>query len=228
MAIKIYGMDISAPVRIVMLACEALGLEYELISVDLMAGEHLKPEYLKINPQHNIPSIVDGDFMLNESRAIIGYLANAYGKDESLYPKDPKARARVDQMMYFDMGQLYKSFGEIFYPIAFAGSDKIEKEKYEKLQETLGWTKGFIKETGYVACSEKCTIADLCIVATLSSICATGVVNLEKDYPELKNYVDKIAVEIPNYAKANGEGAKKFGGIGGENANKVIEKFLAQ
>ena len=58
--------------------------------------------------------MVDGDFNMNESRAIAAYLANAYAKDESIYPTEPKARARVDQMMYFDMGQLYKSFGDCF------------------------------------------------------------------------------------------------------------------
>ena len=48
MGIKVYGMDISAPVRMVMMTCEALGLEYELITVNLMEGEHKKPEFLKV------------------------------------------------------------------------------------------------------------------------------------------------------------------------------------
>ena len=51
---------------------------------------------------------------MNESRAIGAYLANAYAKDKSIYPEEPKARAKVDQMMYFDMGQLYKAFGDCF------------------------------------------------------------------------------------------------------------------
>ena len=60
------------------------------------------------------------------------------------------------------------------YPIAFGGGDTIEKDKYEKLQEVLGWAKDFIAETGYVAGSEKLTLADLCFVSTLSSISASG------------------------------------------------------
>ena len=57
--------------------------------------------------------MVDGDLTLTESRAIAGYLANAYAKDDAIYPKEAKARARVDQLMYFDMGQLYKSFADV-------------------------------------------------------------------------------------------------------------------
>merc|ERR1712165_578977 len=125
MPVTIYGPKLSAPVRIALMTCEALGIEYEVKPVNLMEGEHMKPDYLKINPQHNIPALVDGDFNLNESRAIIAYLANAYAKDDSIYPKDPKVRAKVDQMMHFDMGQLYKAFGDCFYPIAFQGQEDI-------------------------------------------------------------------------------------------------------
>ena len=48
MAIKVYGMDLSAPVRMVKLTCAVLGVEYEFVVVDLFAGENMKPEYLKV------------------------------------------------------------------------------------------------------------------------------------------------------------------------------------
>merc|ERR1711997_624027 len=227
MAVKVYGMDASAPVRMVLMTCEVLGIEYEFVVVNLMEGEHLKPDYLKINPQHNIPALVDGDFNLNESRAIAAYLANAYAKDDSIYPKEPKVRARVDQLMYFDMGQLYKSFGDCFYPIAFHNQETIEKAKYEKLEEVLGWAKDFIATTGYVAGTEKLTLADLCFLATLTSVSATGIVDFEKDHPELKNYCDKISAAVPNYTKANGDGIVKFAGFAGDKVKTAVEKMKA-
>ena len=57
---QIYGMQASAPCRIVEMTAEVLGLEYEFKVVDLQAGENMKPEYLALNPQHNIPYVEDG------------------------------------------------------------------------------------------------------------------------------------------------------------------------
>ena len=65
-----------------------------------------------MNPQHTIPTLKDGDFCMNESRAAAAYLATKYGKDDKLYPKGAEERAVVDQRMYFDMGFFYKSFGD--------------------------------------------------------------------------------------------------------------------
>ena len=81
--LEIYGMQPSAPCRIVEMTAECLGLEYEFKMVDLMAGEHKKPEFLAMNPMHNIPTVKDGDFVMNESRAIAAYLVNKYGKDDN-------------------------------------------------------------------------------------------------------------------------------------------------
>lgn len=70
--------------------------------------------FFQLNPQHVIPTINDNGFVLWESRAIITYLVQQYGKDDSLYPKDPKKRAVVDQRLYFDMGTLYAKFAEYY------------------------------------------------------------------------------------------------------------------
>lgn len=74
-------------------------------------GEHLKPEFLKINPQHTIPTLVDEGFALWESRAILQYMVENYAIKDLFYPKDMQKRATVNRLLYFDMGSLYKSFG---------------------------------------------------------------------------------------------------------------------
>jgi glutathione S-transferase len=51
------------------MTAEALGVEYNFKELNIMAGENKTPEYLAINPMHNIPAIVDGDFK-EQSRKI--------------------------------------------------------------------------------------------------------------------------------------------------------------
>lgn len=63
--------------------------------------EQLSDWFMKINPRHQVPALVDGDFVLTESRAIACYLANQHAGN-SLYPIDAKQRAVVDQMLYLD------------------------------------------------------------------------------------------------------------------------------
>jgi len=47
----------------------------------------------------------------------MGYLVDQYGKDDSLYPKDPKKRAIVNQKLYFDCGTLYQRFHRLYVSI---------------------------------------------------------------------------------------------------------------
>lgn len=114
MPIDLYYTEASAPCRSVIMTAKMVGVELNLKKMDLMAGEQMKPEFVKINPQHNVPTIDDEGFYLNESRAICSYLVNKYGKDDTLYPKDANARALVDQRLYFDMGVFYYRFGQVY------------------------------------------------------------------------------------------------------------------
>lgn len=96
------------------IALEELGLPYEVVPVDIGAGEQFKPSFLAITPNHRIPAIVDpegpgGAFALFESGAILLYLAEKAGK---LLPEPPRERYLVLQWLMFQMGGIGPMFGQ--------------------------------------------------------------------------------------------------------------------
>ncbi|GBP08096.1 Glutathione S-transferase D7 [Eumeta japonica] len=96
-----------------------------------------------------------------QSRAIMGYLVNAYGKDDTLYPKQPRDRALVDQRLYFDIGTLYPRYLNLYAPMIFQGQ-AYDEEKAAKLNEALGWLNTMLEGRNFVA-GNNLTIADIAI-----------------------------------------------------------------
>ena len=85
---KLYTNLFSPNARKVHAVAHALGIDLETHTVDLRAGEQRTPEYLALNPNGKVPTLVDGDTVLWESNAIMCYLA---GKgDTDLWPKSAK------------------------------------------------------------------------------------------------------------------------------------------
>ncbi|BAY24402.1 glutathione S-transferase-like protein [Calothrix sp. NIES-2100] len=76
---------------------QELGIPYEFVLLDMQSGEHLQPEYLKLNPMGKVPALVDGDFQIWESGAILLYLADKYGKT----PLSPEERGVLSQWVFF-------------------------------------------------------------------------------------------------------------------------------
>lgn len=80
--------------------------------------EHLSDEFLKINPQHTVPTLVDNGISIWDSNAIIMYLVDKYGKDDSLYPKDLAIRAKINQRLFFGAGTFDKAYLDILVSFA--------------------------------------------------------------------------------------------------------------
>ena len=84
---------------------QELGVDFEPIRVNLLAGEHHRPDFLKINPAGKIPVLVDGDLVLTESVAIVLYLAEKYA-ERGLLPAGIEARAQVNRWLLFAATEL--------------------------------------------------------------------------------------------------------------------------
>lgn len=76
--IKVFGLPFSACTATVLACLNEKEVEYQLITVDILAGDHKRPPFLSINPFGQIPAVQDGDLTLIESRAIVKYLAKKF------------------------------------------------------------------------------------------------------------------------------------------------------
>jgi glutathione S-transferase len=83
----------------VWLALEHKTIPYELQSISFADRQHKTPDYLAINPRGKVPAIVDGDFALYESAAILEYLDERFPDGPSLFPGDIRGRAVVRRLV---------------------------------------------------------------------------------------------------------------------------------
>ncbi|QCI67947.1 glutathione S-transferase family protein [Phreatobacter stygius] len=101
---KLYGFGPTRSLR-ALWALQELDAEFEFVPVDVMAGETLHPDFLRLNPAGKIPVLVDGDLVLTESAAIVIYLAEKYGA-KGLMPADLTARAQAYRWSLFAVTEL--------------------------------------------------------------------------------------------------------------------------
>jgi glutathione S-transferase len=133
---KLYYNPISPNVRRVRLTVAVLGLELEEQKLDFAKGEHKNPEYLALNPNGAVPTLVDGDFVLTESRAIMQYLASK--KPESgLLPRDEATRADVTRWQFWDAAHFSPQMGSLAFEKLLKGMLGMGEPDQGKIQEAL-------------------------------------------------------------------------------------------
>lgn len=165
---KLYYHPASTTSRIVQLFAQDQGIALDYQVVDLFTGEHLKPEFAKINPNCLVPVLEDGDFRLTECSAILKYLGDKAGSPA--YPKDLKARARVHEMMDWFNSNIYKDFAYgLVYPQTFPHhkrpGDAIQAGTLDwGRQKTQAWLKildqSLIGPGKAYLCGDRITLAD--------------------------------------------------------------------
>ncbi|GBP18467.1 Glutathione S-transferase 1 [Eumeta japonica] len=203
MPLTLYKLDASPPARAAMMAAKALNIkDIEYIDINLLEGHHLKDEYTKLNPQHTVPTLVDGDFAIWDSHAIATYLVSEYGADDSLYPAEPKSRALVDQRLHFDSGILFPS-------CAHGGEKAFIEENLKKIEKAYDFLEKFLTQN-WIA-GDNFTVADICCGATTSSLDLIVPI-AESKYPNITAWLKRCA-ELDLFKETNEPGNKALGGL---------------
>lgn len=111
--LKILGRYNSLNTQKVLWLCGELDLAYQLDNHGMEHGKNDRPEYLALNPMGLVPTILDGDFVLWESNAILRYLGRKHSRG-ALYPTDPGQIAMGDRWMDWQLAHLNPAFRPVF------------------------------------------------------------------------------------------------------------------
>jgi glutathione S-transferase len=181
--LKLYG-GARSRASIVQWYLEELAVPYEFVKLDMQAGEHRQPAYLAINPIGKVPAIVDGDFHLWESGAILLYLAQKYGK-QSLSPEE---YAQLTQWVIFANATLGPG---IF----------VEANRERELPRLMTALNEILGQHTFLLGNEF-TVADVAVGSTLAFTLTMLKLDLSI-YPAVLNYINQLS-QRPAFQKSIG------------------------
>jgi len=178
------------------IALEELELPYRVISYDIFEGDHLTPEFGRINPNHKLPAIVDlepafggGPHAVFESGAVLQYLAEKTGR---LLPADPRARSTAIQWLTWQVAGLGPMGGQASHFIRYAPEPiPYAMERYGKeLERLLTVLERRLGEAAYLA-GDEYSIAD---IAVWPGRAAAGLMNINiGKHPNTHRWFGEIA-----------------------------------
>ncbi|WP_426285636.1 glutathione S-transferase family protein [Luteibacter sp. E-22] len=190
---KLYHHPLSGHSHRARLFVSLLGLPHELVEVDLMAGAHKTPEYLKLNPFGQVPLLDDEGVAVADSNAILVYLAKKAGRTDWL-PEDPAGAAAVQRW-------LSVAAGDVAYGPAAARLITVFGAKYDA-NEVIARAHVLLKRlearlsTQDWLASEHPTIADVAIYSYIARA-PEGNVDLS-GYPAVNAFLRRIE-DLPGF-----------------------------
>ena len=113
--LTIWGRANSVNVQKVLWCLAELDLPYERIDAGMQFGRTRGDDYLAMNPNARIPTLVDGDFVLWESNSIMRYLCLAHGRGTPIYPQAARQRAAVERWLDWTLSTLQPAERPVFW-----------------------------------------------------------------------------------------------------------------
>ncbi|MDY6941988.1 MAG: glutathione S-transferase [Pseudomonadota bacterium] len=165
-----------------------LGLEAELIDVDLLKGEHKKSAFLAKNSAGQIPVLEDSDITLADSNAILVYLAGRYDAEREWLPQDAREAAEVQRFLSIAAGPVYTGPASARLVTVFGSG--LDHDKAIQIAHTiLSFINRHLADRNWLA-SDRATIADIANYTYIAHA-PEGNVSLE-DYANIRAWLKRI------------------------------------
>jgi glutathione S-transferase len=170
---------------------QELGIDFESIAVNLQRGEHRRPEFLSLNPAGKLPVLVDDDVVLNESVAIVLYLAGKY-PESRLLPTDVVTRAELDRWLLFTVTELEQPLWRIarntfVYPEGQRLAADVPTASRE-FKEMAAVVESHLRGRPFVV-GDTVTVGDFVLAYTLDWGHEAGLLG---EFPALEAYVERM------------------------------------
>lgn len=208
------------------IALEEMGLEYNVIPVNIGTGDQFKPEFLAFSPNNRMPAIIDRNgkdaqnVTVFESGAILLYLAEKTGQ---LIPEDLQGRKKTHEWLMWQMGGFGPMLGQAHH-FNFYAPEKIEYAMNRYSQEAnrlYGVLDKQLSQSEYVA-GEMYSIADIAILPWTRTFARQNV-DIE-DYPHVKRWREMLGARTAVIAgmKVGAEWREDLRNLSAEEFSKLF------
>lgn len=200
---KIYADPISVNCRKVLAGLELMGVDYELVHVDYFKSEHKEPDFVSLNPNESMPAMVDDDFVLWESNAILQYAADSNSKAD-YYPTDLQTRADVNRWSLWESSSWFPSCYKYLVencvkPLLQAEPDQtVLNEEADNFHKLAGILDKRLSDNQWLSGNNP-TIADV-IVAAPMHLHEVQKLPLDK-HPNLTRWMTENVEKLPAWEK---------------------------
>ena len=186
-ALKLHDLELSGNCYKVRLFCALLGLELDVVPVDLMGGAHKKSPFIDLNAFGEIPVLEDGGLKLRDSQAILVYLARKYGGEDWL-PTDAGSMAQIVTWLMVAENEIARGPGDARLHDKFGFKLDVDRARANAAR-ILGLIESHLKTQDWLAL-DRPTIADLACMPYIA-LGHEGGVTLAP-YPAIQAWIGRI------------------------------------
>ncbi len=191
--IKLYNVELSGNCHKGRLMLSLLGLEHELVPVNLLRGEQKSPQFLKLNPLGQVPVLSDGEVVIRDAQAILVYLARRYGGEDWL-PIEAEPMSKVVQWLSTAANEIQHGLAAARLHFLFNAKIDLElaQQKGHKILQILD---EHLQERNWLEL-DRPTIADVACFPYVG-LAPDGKISLE-GYPHVLSWIEQIK-QLPRY-----------------------------